>query len=188
LSKRKMLAAEEELANKVAELAERRGLTVYQTVNDILEQALRAEAGGMSLKEAVDRRREIDRAHEMGLTFTVEPLYYQLVNLAYNRDKEKVVDLWREMGLWYGKYFKNRSDEPVKSLMDALGFLTQGSQFSVERGKGEELTVNCVSERFTAGYTLAFSAFIKSAMQVLSFKVLENEGSRGIIKIKFAKE
>ena len=65
MSKRKMLAAEEDLANKVAELAEKRGLTVYQTVNDILEQAIRAEEQGLNLKEVVDRRGDMERAREM---------------------------------------------------------------------------------------------------------------------------
>ena len=64
-----MLAAEEDLANKVAELAEKRGLTVYQTVNDILEQAIRAEKQGLNLKEVVDRRGDMERAREMGLTW-----------------------------------------------------------------------------------------------------------------------
>ncbi len=183
-----MLAAEEDLANKVAQLAERRGLTVYQTVNDILEQALRAEESGMSLKEAVDRRGDMDRARDMGLTFAVEPLYYRIVDLAYAQNKEKVVELWREMGLWYGKYFKGKPGEPVKALTDALRFMTQGSQFSVEKGKGEDLTISCVSERYTEGYTLAFTAFIKSALGVLGYRVLENEGSRGIIRVKVVKE
>jgi hypothetical protein len=182
-----MLAAEEDLAKKVAELAERRGLTVYQTVNDILEQALRAEESGMSLKEAVDRRGDMDKARDMGLTFAVEPLLYRVVDLAYEQDKKKVVDLWTEMGLWYGKYFKNRKDEPIKALTEALRFLTYGTQFGVEK-KGNELTVSCVSERYTAGYTLAFTAFLKSALGVLGYKVLENDGSRGIIKIRVTKE
>ncbi len=188
MSKRKMLAAEEDLANKVAELANRRGLTVYQTVNDILEQALRAEEQGLNLKEAVDRRSDMERAREMGLTFTVERLYYQIVDLAYGRDREKVRDLWREMGFWYGKYFKSKSQDPVKALTEALGFLTHGSQFSVEKGRGDELIVNCIGERFNKAYTEVFTAFMEAAFQTLGYKTVENEASRGIIRLRLAKE
>ncbi len=188
MSKRKMLAAEEDLANKVAELAEKRGLTVYQTVNDILEQAIRAEEQGLNLKEVVDRRGDMERAREMGLTFTVEHLYYQVVDAAFVKDKEKIRDLWRDMGFWYGKYFKNRSKEPVKDLIAALAFLTHGSQFNAENGKRDELTVSCINERYTKGYTEVFATFIEAAFQVLGYKTLENEASRGIIKIRLAKE
>jgi hypothetical protein len=188
VSKRKMLAAEEDLANRVAQLAEKRGLTVYQTVNDILEQAIRAEDSGLSLKDAVDRRRDMDLAREMGLTFTVEHLYYQVVDLAYKQDKRKVMDLWQEMGLWYGKYFKGKGNDAIKSLTEALNYLTRGSQFTMERGKGDELTVSCISERYSRGYTEAFAAFITSAFNVLGYKVLENEAHQGIIRLRLSKE
>ncbi len=49
-SRRKMLAAQEDIANRIVDLAQRKDMTVYQTVNDILEQALRVEELGMSLQ------------------------------------------------------------------------------------------------------------------------------------------
>ena len=187
MSKRKMLAAEEDLANKVAQLAEKRGLTVYQTVNDILEQALRAEGQGVNLKEALDRRGDMERARDMGLTFTVEHLYYQVVEAAIGEDKKKIRDLWRDMGFWYGKYFKGKGTDPVKELSDALAFLTHGSQFTIEKGKGGELTVSCINERYTRGYTEVFAIFIESAFHVLGYTTVENEASRGIIRIRLVK-
>ena len=188
MSKRKMLAADDDLANRVAELAEKRGLTVYQTVNDMLEQALLAEEHGLNLKEAIDRRGDMERAREMGLTFTVEHLYYQVVDAAYAKDKEKIKDLWRDMGFWYGKYFKSKGKEPIKDLTDALTFMTHGSQFTAESGKRDELIVSCINEHYTRGYTEVFATFIEAAFQVLGYKTLENEASRGIIKLRLAKE
>lgn len=187
MSKRKMLAAEEDLANRVALFAEKRGLTVYQTVNDILEQALRAEGEGVNLKEALDRRGDMERARAMGLTFAVEHLYYQVIDAAYSEDKIKIKELWRDMGFWYGKYFKGRSNEPVNELVDALRFLTHGSQFASEKDKGEALTISCINEKYPRGYTEVFSIFIESAFQVLGYQTAENEVSRGIIKIRLVK-
>lgn len=46
-----MLAADEDVANKVSKLAQRRGYTVYQTVNEILEIALKSEELGYTLNE-----------------------------------------------------------------------------------------------------------------------------------------
>jgi hypothetical protein len=187
VSKRKMLAAEEDIANKVAELANKRGLTVYQTVNDILEQALRAEESGLNLKEAVDRSDSMKRARDLGLAFTVEHLYYQVVDAAYKNGKEQIIDLYRDMGIWYGKYFKTRNHEPIKAFHDALGFITYGSQFSVEKGRGDEYSVNCISERFSRGYTEAFSTFLEAAYSVLGFRVVDREVTKGIIRLKLEK-
>jgi hypothetical protein len=188
VSKRKMLAAEEDLANRVAKLAEKRGLTVYQTVNDMLEQALRAEEQGLTLKEAVDRGDKMDRARDMGLTFTVEHLYYQVVDSAFGNDKQRAKDLWRDMGFWYGKYFLSKGDEPFKTLTDALTFLTLGSQFHIEQGKNGQVIISCINEKYTKGYTQVFAVFIEAAFQVLGYKTVENETDRGIIQIKFEKE
>jgi hypothetical protein len=188
LSKRKMLAAEEDLANRVAQLAEKRGLTVYQTVNDILEQAIRAEAQGVNLKEALDRRSDMARARDMGLTFTVENLYYQVIDTAYSEDKTRIKDLWRDMGFWYGKYFKSKGNEPVKNLTEALTFMTHGGQFTAEKGKGDELTVSCINEHYTRGFTDVFATFIEAAFNVLGYHTVENEASRGIIRLKLVKD
>jgi len=188
VSKRKMLAAEEDLANRVAKLAEKRGLTIYQTVNDMLEQALRAEEQGLTLKEAVDRGDKMDRARDMGLTFTVEHLYYQVVESAFSKDKQIVKDLWRDMGFWYGKYFLSKGNEPFKTLSDALTFLTVGSQFHIEQGKNSQLVISCINEKYTKGYTEVFAVFIEAAFQVLGYKTVENETDRGIIQIKLEKE
>ena len=64
-----MLAADESIANKIVEMAKRRELTVYQTVNDVLEQAVRADEMGLSLIEVVDEREMLEKAKKMGFTF-----------------------------------------------------------------------------------------------------------------------
>jgi len=96
-----MLAAQEDIANRIVELAKRKDMTVYQTVNDILEQALRVEELGMSLGQVVDERWMLERAQETGFTFTIEQLLYRIVDEAFDSNREKLTEIWREMGHWY---------------------------------------------------------------------------------------
>ena len=98
-----MLAAEEEIANKIVELAKKRDLTVYQTVNDILTQVLRLEEMGLTLQEVVDERWMLERAQEIGLTFTAEHLLYRIVDTSYTHNPEDASKMWTEIGFWYGK-------------------------------------------------------------------------------------
>jgi hypothetical protein len=79
-TRRKMLAADESIANRVAEMAKRRERTVYQTVNNILELALKADQMGLALEEVIDNREMLERAKSMGLTFTMERLLYQMTD------------------------------------------------------------------------------------------------------------
>jgi len=86
-TQRKMMAADANLANKIVELAKRRESTVFRTVNDILEEALRVDQMGLSLSEVVDERETLEKAKKMGFTFTIEKLLYDVVDLAYSKNK-----------------------------------------------------------------------------------------------------
>lgn len=188
MSQRKMLAADEGLANKVAELASKRGLTVRQTVNDILEQALRVEEAGISLKEVVEERWMLEKAQEVGFTFVPEHLLYQVVDAAYSHGGKQLSDTWRGVGGWYGKYFSAKTDKPLEAFEEAMGLLTFGaSGFSLERQKDDHIAVTCVSERFTEGFTEVFSLFIEGVLEVLGYEVSDREVSKGIIKLKLSK-
>ena len=46
-----MLAANEVIANEIVKLARKRNITIYNAVNEILSQALKAESVGYSLTE-----------------------------------------------------------------------------------------------------------------------------------------
>jgi hypothetical protein len=109
-----------------------------------------------------------------------------VVELAYKQEKDQIVDLWREMGFWYGKYFQSKGD-PEKSLIDALAFIAHGGEFKLDKNRSAELTISCINDRYTQGYTEAFSVFIEAAFQVLGYKSLEKEASRGIIKLRLTK-
>lgn len=181
-----MLAADEDLANKIVEIAKRRGLTVYQTVNDLLEQALRVEQMGLMLSDVVDDREMLERAKGMGFTFTIEELLYDVVDVAYSHAKKQLSDMWLDMGRWYGKYFSGKSEDGVEAFEEAMSLLTLGtSVFNIERGKKGGVSVSCVGERFTPGFTDLYSLFIEGVFDALGFQLVEKENHKGIIRLRF---
>ena len=186
---RKMLAADEKLANKIVEMAKRRESTVYKTVNDILEQALRADQMGLSLNEIVDERETLEKAKKMGFTFAIEELLYEVVGIAYNRNKKGLNDLWLDTGRWYGKYFSNKSNDGLDAFAEAMSLLTLGnSVFNMEKRRGGDIRVSCVGERFTPGFTEVYSTFMEGVFETLGMKLVEKENSEGIIRLRFRKE
>jgi len=184
---RKMLAAEEEIANRVVEMARRRGVTVFQTVNDILEQALRADGMGLALEEVIDRRGMLERAREVGFTFTIERLLYEVVDTAYKRARKQLSQMWLEMGGWYGKYFANKREDGLEAFVEAMELLTFGtSEFSLEEDLGV-VSVTSVGESFTPGFTDVLSLFIEGALEALGYRQAAKEVSKGIIRLRFEK-
>jgi len=187
LARRKMLAAEEEIANRVVEMARRRGVTVFQTVNDILEQALRADGMGLALEEVIDRRGMLERAREVGFTFTIERLLYEVVDTAYKLARKQLSQMWLEMGGWYGKYFANKREDGLEAFGEAMELLTFGtSEFSLEENRGV-VSVTSVGESFTPGFTDVLSLFIEGALEALGYRQAAKEVSKGIIRLRFEK-
>lgn len=185
MTKRKMLAAEEDIANRVVEMAKRKGSTVFQTVNDILEQALRADGMGLTLDEILERRGMLERAREVGLTFTPERLLYEVVDVAYGRSRKRLSQMWLEAGRWYGKFFAGRSEDGVGAFEEAMGLLTFGSsEFALEEERGA-IAVACVGERFSPGFTEVFSLFIEGAFEAFGYRRVAREVSKGIIHLRF---
>ena len=187
-TRRKMLAADEDIANKIVEMAKRREWTVYQTVNEILEQALRADGMGFFLADVVDEREMIEKAKKMGFTFAVENLLYDVVDMAYTKDKKRLSEMWLEVGRWYGKFFSSRADDGVDAFTEAMGLLTLGnSVFKIEKGRGNSVSVSCVGEGFTPGFTEVYSLFMEGIFEALGMELVNKENSDGIIRLRFQK-
>lgn len=187
-TRRKMLAADEDIANKIVEIAKRRGSTVYQTVNDILEQAIRVDQMGLMLGDVVRDRGMLEKAKKMGFTFTIEELLYDVVDVAHSHAKVQLSEMWLETGRWYGKYFSDKSEDGIDAFKEAMNLLTLGtSVFTLERGKGSSVSVSCVGERFTPGFTKVYSLFMEGVFDALGLKLVEKENSKGIIRLRFEK-
>ncbi len=186
LARRKMLAADEDLANRVVELAKRRGVTVFQTVNEILEQALRVEEAGLRLREVVEERGFIERARRLGFTFTVERLLYEVAELAYERARGEASQMWLEMGRWYGKYLDSMGKERLRAFREALELLALGPpELEVREGRGGQVSISLIGERFTHGYLSLLSLFVEGVLESFGYRVNSREVSKGLLRMSF---
>ena len=182
-----MLAAQEDIANRIVELAKRKDMTVYQTVNDILEQALRVEELGMSLGQVVDERWMLEKAQETGFTFTIEQLLYRIVEEAFEQNSNKSTKIWKEMGHWYGKFYQSRNDDPLEAFREALELFTLGtSEYKLENSD-RDLTFSFIGEKLTPGYIELYSVFVEELLSVLGYEIKEKEINQGIIKLEMSR-
>jgi hypothetical protein len=178
--KRKALMARLDLADKITEIASSKG-TLYDYLNDILQQAIRAEDLGLSLKSVLDDMWLIKKARDAGFTVIPEKIIYDLTEQAYiKKKKEKVENLWYETGKWYGQYF-----ETLNQLQRSIGMyfwdITEFKTYKEEDG----VTVISLSSKFSYVYTKLFSKFLEGALNVQGYSLKESEISKGIIKLHF---
>ena len=176
---RKMLAVRADLADKISEIAMRRG-TLFDYVNDLLEQAIRAESTGLTLREVLEETWIIKDAREAGFTIFPERLIYGLSDKAYKNSKKELQSLWYETGQWYGKYFADT--EKFEKVMKRL--LWGASEFKI--GEEEDvLTVTCLSSKFSEAHTELFSKFLEGAFNALGYEPeAGGEVLKGIINLR----
>jgi len=185
-SRRKMLAADEDIANKIVEIAKRRGSTVYGTLNEILQQALRADEMGLNLNYVIENREKMETAKGMGFTFTIEKLLYEMVGLAHDKAGEELAEIWLETGKWYGRYFADKGGDTIDSFRKAMELLSLGNPVtSIEKQNGGRLIVSCVGELYTDGFTEMHGLFIRGVLETFGWELDETENSKGMIRLTF---
>lgn len=188
-SKRKMLAAREDLANRIVEIADRKNVTLFGMLNDTLELVLKAEEKEISLEEAVNQYGMVKVAREAGFVPVVESLWYDTLDKLFKMDKDWMMKKWHESGQWYGKYYSTKVPQyPLKAFKEDISSLTWNvSEFSVTENKdSSEVVVNCIAPRFLLSQTTLFSAFLEGALEAFGYDVSRRNVSKGILQISFS--
>jgi len=179
-----MLAANEVIANEIVKLARKRNITIYNAVNEILSQALKAESGGYSLTELVEKYQTLDRAYKIGLGLRIESLYDDLVELLFQIEPDKLMSLFREKGYWYGKYFLTNS-EPLKCFIEVMEYSTLSkAEVSLSKQK-DTLVFMLIGSTYSIPQLDVYSVFVQEVMGVLGYQREIIELKKGILKIKF---
>jgi len=184
--KRKLIAAREDLVEKIDKMAKRRRLSLYGLVNELLEQAVRVDAMGLTLKEIVDQHGVLEAARKAGFTITIESLLYDVVERAFKSGR-RVAKKWYETGQWYGKYYSARQPEdPLDAFKKAVAALTWNvSEFDIADEGGGKVTVRCVSPRFPLSYTELLSTFLEGTLDGLGYECIAKDVFMGVIKLTF---
>jgi len=178
--KRKMLAAREDLVDKISEIARKRG-TLYDYINETLQEAIRADSLGLSLKEVIDDRWIVEVAKDAGFTLVSERLWFDVIERAYQRlGRRWMENLWYEAGQWYGRYYGDlkRFEDVMKKLMWGL------SEFEISSEDGN-LIVRCISPKFSHSHSQLFSKFLEGALNVLGYEFVGGDVLKGVINLKF---
>src|SRR3989304_7733770 len=164
--RRKMLAAREDLADKVSEMARSKGFTLFAMINNLLELAVSVEAMGTSLDEAVDNYKIIKAVRNASFTLGLESLLYGTGEIAYQKAKDKTLKTWFEAGVWVGRQYISRGGEdPFTAVKrDLKAFSWNAPEFNLEKLENE-VSVRVLSPRFSESYTLLFTRFLEGILE-----------------------
>ncbi|MCI4438161.1 MAG: hypothetical protein JHC33_15245 [Ignisphaera sp.] len=188
--RRKVLVAREDLVNAFSLVAKKRGSTLYALTNEVLEQALRADSMGASLREVLDVY-EIMRANRSaGQTLISVEVLVAMTSKLDPKSYEEVEKLWRESGRWYGEYLTIRFRDSFK---DSSSKLQQLERFLKEvrwelvdlvvHQEGDGIRVRCVSPQLPVEVMRFLSAFIEGVLEAFGYMTERRNIFKGIIDI-----
>jgi len=100
---RKMLAAREDLADKMSAIAAQRGLTLFSLINELLEVAIKVDDMGISLRETVDAYELTREAQNASFTLVLESLLYDTADLATEKANSETLKTWFDAGVWVAR-------------------------------------------------------------------------------------
>jgi len=188
-SRRKMLAAREDLADKLGKMASSKGFTIFGMVNNLLELAVSVEAMGISLDEAVDNYRITKSVKNASFTLVLESLLYDTSEIAYQRAKEKTLTTWFDAGVWIGRQYISRGvEDPFSAVKrDLKAFSWNIPDLTMEKTQ-KEVSIRVLSPRFAESYTLHFNRFLEGILEAFGYGVTYKEVGRGNIRLEAAKK
>jgi len=183
--KRKTFVAREDLMNRLREMAEQRGCSLYDVINEVFELAVEAEDAGVNLRSAVEERGLLKRAKESGFILCMESLWYDVAELAYKKAKSRTLKSWFNAGVWLAKrYVTSEIEDPFEAFKrDLEAFTWNVPEFSIERSE-KEVSVRIISSRFPESYTRMYLAFLDGILETFGYKIVDKEVERGGIRLK----
>ena len=167
--KRKMLAARLDLADEISEIASRRG-TLFDYVNEVLEQAIRACEKKKSLKEIIDEYEILEVHKKAGTTFTPKDILNYLISEVYVEREKVLQNLFYQTGKWYGIYLAEKFNDSVKVFIRLLQG-RWGLNEVVMKETRDSKELQCVTAFLSQERTLLIRNFIEGALLSLGFQI-----------------
>ena len=186
--RRKMLAARDDLADRIGKIAESRGFTLFGIVNDLLDLAIKADGMGISLKEALDLYKLAKEVKDASFTLVLESLLYDTAEIAYEKDNEKTLKTWFDAGVWIAqRYIARGVKDPLAAYERELKVFAWNIPGISMQWSGEGVSFRILSPRFSESYTVLFNRYIQGILAGSGYEVTFNEVGKGNIRLEAVK-
>ena len=182
---RKMLAAREDLADKMSAIAAARGLTLFSLVNELLEVAIKVDDMGISIRETVDAYELTREAQNSSFTLVLESLLYDTADIATEKANQETLKTWFDAGVWVARRYIARGENDPLGVYEreVKVFGWNISSFTMERA-GQKVAIRMVSPRFSKNYTVLFNRYLMGILKGSGYEVTFNEVGRGNIRLE----
>ncbi|MHC1586757.1 MAG: hypothetical protein ACXQTV_04365 [Candidatus Hecatellaceae archaeon] len=185
---KKFIAVRGDLLQKVIEISNRRGKTVYGFVNEIFEQAIKADELDTTLPEIIDKYVFTETLRKAGAVMVTLDLINYCVDKLMENHGESLLKKWYESGVWYGRYLSAKFDNPLEVLAKTLTmYFWEISEVRVASNDDGTASLKIIAPGQKQEHTELLAKFVEGAVNSLNYKVERREFWRGIIILELVK-
>jgi hypothetical protein len=186
--KRKTFVAREDLLNRLAAIANAHRCSLFELVNEVFQLEIDVDGIDLSLKKVIDERRKIESARHAGFMLGLESVWYDMTDLAYDKNKYLAQKSWFDAGVWFATRYTSEGKAASLDTFkgDLSSFIWNAPELQIEQMKNQVL-IRVTSPRFTEAYTCLFASFLMGAMQKFGYRPADQEVTRGVIRLNYVK-
>jgi len=186
-SDKKFIAVRGDLLQKVIEISNRRGKTVYGFVNEIFEQAIKADELDATLPEILEKYVFTETLRKAGAVMVTLDLINYCVDRLMENHSEDLLKKWYESGVWYGRYLSAKFEKPLEALAKTLNmYFWEISEVRLSNSNGKT-SIKIIAPSQKQEHTELLAKFVEGVVNSLNYKVERKEFWRGIIILELVK-
>lgn len=188
LTDTKLIPVSKPLANQLRLMAGRLGVSVSSITEEALEQVLRADTLGSSVKDAVDVLHMSQVHRGAGLINFQRTGVKDLIKQLYEEDAESLLKLWNSSGRWYAAYLSNRLNGEFFSFFEKdllVSWNLDESEISIE---DVAVSVRLTSFGMDKEFTDLLVVYTKGFFEELGYAVSSEDVLPGLVSFQFIKK
>lgn len=188
LTDTKLILVSKSLANQLRLMAGRLGVSVSSITEEALEQVLRADTLGSSVKDAVDVLHMSQVHRGAGLINFQRTGVKDLIKQLYEEDAESLLKLWNSSGRWYAAYLSNRLNGDFFSFFEKdllVSWNLDESEISIE---DVAVSVRLTSFGMDKEFTDLLVVYTKGFFEELGYAVSSEDVLPGLVSFHFIKK
>jgi len=182
---KKLVYVPADLLSEVSRVSNGRGESVGRFVEEALRQSIRVSRTGYDLEQVAEFFEVMQAQRNLGGTFVPFEILNYLTRKAFKDEKQTVEAQWYESGKWYGKYLKEKFDNPLEAFKHFL----EASRWDLNevdiRKNTDIVKLRCISTVLTEEATDTLARFIEGILHSLGYQTEKKDNMRGMILLEF---
>ncbi len=192
---RKTIAINKELAEKLANIAKKEGVTLFSLINEALEATIYCHEEKLGkCSEVINNYENLMIARDVNMIFIPLKLGNLVHNWAFKTEgKERILELYFNYGKWIASYSKVRFPEEELNKIEIVSkdIFWHGTEVKLNKipnlNNPKEIELRIFGKTLNKEYIECISKIYEGILNEFNFKKLESDISEGICFLKFKK-